>query len=119
MQIYLLIELWNRTQSQPLLEYFYPRLLQMHRFLAGRRGSSTTRRHKDHLICTWDYWYNSGGWDDYSPQVYVREKKLSATISPVISTAHVIRCAKLLRLAASALGHARRTSPSSTRMSRT
>jgi len=103
-QIYLFTELWNRTQSRELLEYFYPRLRQCYEFVAGRLGSSTTRQHKDQLICTWDYFYNTGGWDDYAPQVYVHANKMEATTTPVISTAHVIRCAKLLRMAAEALG---------------
>jgi hypothetical protein len=103
-QIYLFYELWNRTQSRELLEYFYPRLRQYHRFLAGRLGSSTTRRHQDHLICTWDYFYNSGGWDDYPPQKFVHQKKLEATTAPVINSAHTIRCAKFLRSMAAVLG---------------
>ncbi|HEU5396285.1 MAG TPA: hypothetical protein VFV81_03900, partial [Verrucomicrobiae bacterium] len=103
-QIYLFHELWNRTQSRDLLEYFYPRLRQYHAFLAGRLGSSTTRRHQDHLICTWDYFYNSGGWDDYPPQKFVHAHKLEASAAPVINSAHTIRCAKLLRSAAAALG---------------
>ena len=103
-QIYLFHELWNRTQSRELLEYFYPRLRQYHRFLAGRLGSSTTRRHQDKLICAWDYFYNSGGWDDYPPQKYVHQEKLEAAVAPVCNSAHTIRCAKLLRMAATALG---------------
>ena len=103
-QIYLFWELWNRTQSRELLEYFYPRLRQFHAFLAGRLGSSTTRRHRDHLICTWDYFYNSGGWDDYPPQKYVHAHNLEASAAPVINSAHTIRSAKLLRAAADALG---------------
>ncbi len=103
-QIYLFYELWNRTQSRELLKYFYPRLQQYHRFLAGRLGSSTTRQHQDHLICTWDYFYNSGGWDDYPPQKFVRQQKLEASVAPAINSAHTIRCAKLLRMAAEALG---------------
>lgn len=103
-QIYLFHELWNRTQSRELLEYFYPRVRQYHRFLAGRLGSSTTRRHQDKLICTWDYFYNSGGWDDYPPQKYVHQQKLEASVAPVINSAHTIRCAKLLRATAAALG---------------
>ena len=103
-QIYLFWELWNRTQSRGLLEYFYPRLRQFHAFLAGRLGSSTTRRHRDHLICTWDYFYNSGGWDDYPPQKYIHANNLEASAAPVINSAHTIRCAKLLRAAAAALG---------------
>jgi hypothetical protein len=103
-QIYLFWELWNRTQSPELLAYFYPRLRQYHAFLAGRLGSSTTRRHRDNLICTWDYFYNSGGWDDYPPQKYIHAHNLEAVVAPVINSAHTIRCAKMLRAAAAALG---------------
>jgi hypothetical protein len=103
-QIYLFHELWNRTQSRDLLEYFYPRLRQYHRFLAGRLGSSTTRRHQDHLLCTWDYFYNSGGWDDYPPQKFVHQQKMESAVAPVINSSHAIRCARLLRLAAVELG---------------
>jgi hypothetical protein len=105
-QFYLFLELWNRTQDQALLAYFYPRLRQYYRFFAGRLGSSTTRRMKSNLLKTWDYFYNSGGWDDYPPQVYVHRNGLESTVTPVISTAHGIRCAKVLILAARALGQA-------------
>lgn len=103
-QIYLGWELWNRTQSRELLAYFYPRLRQYHAFLAGRLGSSTTRRHQDHLICTWDYFYNSGGWDDYAAQKYVHAHQLEASAAPVINSAQTIRCAKLLLAMAAELG---------------
>ena len=59
-----------------MLVYFYPRLRQFYRFIAGRLGSSTTRQHQDHLLATWDYFYNSGGWDDYPPQKFVHEQNL-------------------------------------------
>jgi hypothetical protein len=104
-QIYLYYELWNRTQSRETLEYFYPRMRQYHRFLAGRLGSSTTRRHRDHLICTWDYFYNTGGWDDYPPQSFVHQHNLTSTVAPVTNSSHTIRCAKLLRQVAATLGH--------------
>jgi hypothetical protein len=104
-QIYLCWELWNRTQSRDLLEYFYPRLRQYHFFLAGKRGSSTTRQHQDHLICTWDYFYNTGGWDDYPPQKYVHQEKMTSAVAPTVNSSHTIRCAKLLRRMAEALGH--------------
>jgi len=103
-QIYLFYELWNRTQSRELLEYFYPRLRQYHLFLAGRLGSSTTRRHRDHLIRTWDYFYNSGGWDDYPAQKFIHAQKLESKAAPVINSAHAIRCAKFLRQMAAVLG---------------
>ncbi|MBN2013337.1 hypothetical protein JW960_28660 [candidate division KSB1 bacterium] len=103
-QQYLFLSLWNRTQSKALLDYFYPRMKQYHEFLAGRLGSSTTRNLKSNIIRTWDYFYNSGGWDDYPPQKYVDENKLTATVAPVINSAHCIRMAKILKMAAANSG---------------
>ena len=103
-QFYLFLELWNRTRSRQLLEHYYPRLQQYHRFLAGRLGSSTTRTLPSNLLRTWDYFYNSGGWDDYPPQVYVHRNGLEASVTPVINTAQAIRTARILRMAALTLG---------------
>lgn len=102
-QIYAFLELWNRTQDRDLLAYFYPRLRQMYLFLAGRLGSSTTRRMKSGLLKTWDYFYNSAGWDDYPPQVAVHQLGLEGTVTPVINTAHAIRSGRILQMAARAL----------------
>lgn len=102
-QIYAFQELWNRTRSRALLEYFYPRLRQFYRFLAGRLGSSTTRSLPSNLLKTWDYFYNSAGWDDYPPQVYVHANQMESRTTPVVTTAHVIRTAKILQQAARAL----------------
>jgi len=102
--IYLFYELWNRTQSEELLACFYPRLLHYYLFLAGHLGSSTTRKHKDRLVCTWDYWYSSGGWDDYPPQLFIYKQKLVSATAPVVSSAYLIRCAKMLRMVATTLG---------------
>jgi hypothetical protein len=103
-QIYAFLELWNRTQDRGLLEYFYPRLRPMYLFLAGRLGSSTTRRMKSGLLKTWDYFYNSAGWDDYPPQVHVHRHGLEGSVTPVINTSHAIRTGKILQMAARALG---------------
>lgn len=103
-QHFLFHELWNRTQDRGLLEYFYPRLRQYYRFFAGRLGSSTMRRLPSQLLKTWDYFYNSGGWDDYPPQVAVHQNRLEAGVAPVASTAHGIRIARILQMAARAAG---------------
>ena len=97
-------ELWNRTQSRELAAYFFPRLRQFHRFLVGRHGSSTTRTLKSNLIRTWDYFYNSGGWDDYPPQVAVHARQLEASVTPVVNTAHAVRTARILKAVAETLG---------------
>ncbi|MBN1247420.1 MAG: hypothetical protein JXC32_07160 [Anaerolineae bacterium] len=103
-QFYVFLALWERTQSQALLHYMYPRLRQYHRFMAGRLGSSTMRTLRSGLIRTWDYFYNSGGWDDYPPQVHVRMSGLRGSVAPVVSTSQVIRTAKIMRNIARALG---------------
>lgn len=101
-QFYAFYDLWNKTQSKEMLRYFYPRLKQYYAFLAGSYGSSTTRM-KSGLLKTWDYFYNSGGWDDYPPQVALHQEKREKTIAPVSNTAHCIRIAKILRLFADEL----------------
>jgi hypothetical protein len=103
-QHYLFMELWNRTQSKDMLEYFYPRLKQYHEFMAGRLGSSTTKTFKSNILKTWDYFYNSGGWDDYPPQKYMHDDSLESIMAPVITTSQAIRTAKILKMTASYLG---------------
>lgn len=103
-QHYLFLELWNKTQSRELLEYFYPRLRQYHHFLSGRDPRSVTRSLHSNLLKTWDYFYNSGGWDDYPPQKYVHANGLAHSVAPMVNTAHCVRTAKILRMAALELG---------------
>jgi len=102
-QFYAFQDLWNKTQSKEALQYFYPRLKQYYEFMAGRLGSSTTKTLKSNLIKTWDYFYNSGGWDDYPAQVEVHRQKQESSIAPAINTAQQIRIAKILRMAAETL----------------
>lgn len=103
-QFYLFVELWNRTGSQKLAQYCYPRLKQYYAFISGHASGSTLGSLASGLLRPWDYFYNSGGWDDYPPQKEIHEKHLEACVSPVVTTAHVIRCAKILRYMATRLG---------------
>jgi hypothetical protein len=103
-QGYLFNELWNKTQNIEYLTYFYPRLKRYYNFLGGAEHSPT-RKLKSNLIQTWDIFYNSGGWDDYCPQVFTHAKKLEKVMAPVINTAHQVRFAKLLKMAAWQLGY--------------
>ena len=103
-QLYLLYELWNRSCDRELLKYFYPRAKQMYDYLAGHDERSTTLKHsQEPAVCTWDYFYNSGGWDDYPPQRHVHETKRLTAI-PCVGTSHIIRGAKMLRSLATLLG---------------
>lgn len=103
-QFYLFLEIWNRNPDRELLAWFYPRLKQYYEFLAGKSGSSTTDTLKSNLLKTWDYFYNSGGWDDYPPQHFLTPNpKFRDRVTPVITTTQVIRAAKILKMAALAL----------------
>lgn len=103
-QHYLFQELWNKTQSDAIAANFYPKLKRYYEFMLGKYGSSSTRNLASNLIRPWDYFYNSGGWDDYPPQKYVHREGLTATVTPVVSTAHCIRIAKILKMTAAHLG---------------
>lgn len=104
-QMYAFYDLWNKTQSEELLRYFYPRLKKYYEFLSGKTIGSTIREFNSNLLKTWEYFYNSGGWDDYPPQKAVRDSSLEKTVSPVITTAHCLRVAKILRQTALELGY--------------
>ncbi len=103
-QLYQLQGIWNRTRDLSLLRKLFPGARRMHRFLAGRGDGSRTRTLQSGLLRTWDYFYNSGGWDDYPPQKFIRGTALTQTTTPVINTAQAIRTARLLREMAVLLG---------------
>ena len=104
-QFYLFAELLNRTQSRALAEYCYPRLMQYYAFFTGQAGGSTTADLQSGLLRPWDYFYNSGGWDDYPPQKAVHEQRLEKRCTPVVTTAHAVRCARILAYTAHLLAH--------------
>lgn len=113
-QVYLFQELWNRSQDRDFLASFYPAMRQYYLFLSGRLGSSTTRRLKSKLLVTWEYFFESGGWDDYPAQMHVladyldegnmQESGIQVSAACSAITAHVIRSARILKAAAAALG---------------
>lgn len=103
-QAYVYKALWDLSQNRAYLASFYPRLRQYYEFLMGRAPSSTTRRMSSGLLNTFDYFYNSGGWDDYPPQVETHRRGIAATTCPAVSSIHAIVFARILRQAATLLG---------------
>lgn len=99
-----LLELWNATGDRRMLAANYPRLRQYYGFLMGRVPGSTFATLPSGLLTSWDYFYNSGGWDDLPPQMQVHDAKLEARAAPMVTTSHAIRAAKTLRMAAMELG---------------
>ena len=103
-QFYQFHELWNKTQNDSLVRASYPKLKRYYDFLLGKVETSTMRNLGSGLLRTWDYFYNSGGWDDYPAQKHLHENKLQKKVTPVVSTAHAIRAAKILQMTANYLG---------------
>jgi len=104
-QFFACYDLWNETRSKPMLQFLYPRLKQYFEFMVGKNPTSTTRMSGTNLLKTWDYFYNSGGWDDYPPQQALRgDKSQCDRTTAVVTTAFYIRAAKILRMAALELG---------------
>jgi len=68
--------------------------------MTGKHPTSTTRMKQSNLLRTWDYFYNSGGWDDYPPQTSPNHNH---TTSVAVTSAY-IRALKILRMAARELG---------------
>ncbi|MBN2162104.1 MAG: hypothetical protein JXR25_15610 [Pontiellaceae bacterium] len=105
-QHYLFLELWNRTQSREFLAFYYPRLKQYYEFFVGRLGSSSMDKFDSGLLSSFDYFYNSGGWDDYPAQKHTHDKRLAGRTAPVVNSAQAIRIAKIMLLAAAELDKA-------------
>lgn len=104
-QMYAYFDLWNNSLSRESLAFLYPRLKQYFDFMVGNDPYSTTRMQGSGLLRTWDYFYNSGGWDDYPPQHALhRTKSQTRFVTPVVTSAYYLRAAKILRLAAKELG---------------
>ncbi len=103
-QMYLYLELLKRRNDKAKLLALYPRVKLYYDFLAGKVRGSTTAKLKSGLTTTYDYFYSTSGMDDYPAQVAMMAMDIRDTTAPVISTSQLIRCAKILKMAASKLG---------------
>ncbi len=102
-QFALAIELMNRGLGKDAMAFLYPRMKQYYDFYTGKAGGSTMRMPSG-LLRSWDYFYNSGGWDDYAPQKTVHQLGLSKRTAPMVNTCHAIIASRALEMMADALG---------------
>lgn len=103
-QFYLFAELLNLGLSDEEMRMLFPRLVHYYLFFTGQAGSSTMADTSTGLLRPWDYFYNSGGWDDYPAQVEVHRRHIEEDTTPVVTTANAILCAKILAYTAERLG---------------
>lgn len=103
-QFFAFESLVGKISDDRMLSFMYPRLKQYYDFMSGHNKESTTLMPSG-LLRTWDYFYNSGGWDDYPPQHDLRSHTDKySSVAPMVSTSFYIRAAKILRLLASHMG---------------
>ncbi|MBR5139694.1 MAG: hypothetical protein IKV16_01440 [Clostridia bacterium] len=99
-QIYLYQYLFNKyPEKRDRLKELYPMVKQYFDFYANM--DRKPGQMKSGLIKTWDIFYNSGGWDDYPPQLYMHntnsEEDGTHNTTPVITSAVTVLIAKILR----------------------
>lgn len=103
-QFFAFSDLCNKLCDKKIIEWMYPRLKRYYDFMTGVDSTSTTMMSSG-LIRTWDYFYSSGGWDDYPPQHRLRtDTQLYPSVTPCVSTSYYIRAGKILRSYAEGLG---------------
>ncbi len=103
-QMYLYLELLKKRNDKTALLQLYPKLKLYYDFLAGKVRGSTTAKLKSGITTTYDYFYSTSGMDDYPAQVAMMNRDIRDTTAPVISASQLIRCGKILKMAASKLG---------------
>ena len=103
-QFFAFSDLVTKTTDKDMMKFMYPRLKQYYDYMLGKDGTSTTMMPSG-LIRTWDYFYSTGGWDDYPPQHrLITDKHLYPHVAPMVSTSYYLRAGKILRMLARYLG---------------
>lgn len=102
--IYQYLEMLKRANDKTELLKYYDRVKMFYDFLAGKINGSTTTKFNSGLTTTFDYFYNCSGMDDLPPQKAMYAENKQKYMTPVISSSQVIRCAKILYMAADLLG---------------
>ncbi len=101
-QIYQLFEMLQKSDDKKYLE-FYDRVRLYYLFLSGKIRNSTYAKFKSGILTSYDYFYSTSGMDDYPAQVAMMKERKRDIASPVITTAQVIRFAKILSILADKL----------------
>lgn len=101
-QIFLYLELINKCpERHEELKALYPEVLQYYSFFS--RLSEGAEQMKSGILKTWHIFYNSGGWDDYPPQKYLRceaagnAERHNSDTTPVITTALAVLIARIMK----------------------
>ena len=99
-QFFAFEQLCSEYWDDEVIKFLYPRLKRFYDYMVGKNPTSTTLMDSG-FIRTWDYWYSTGGWDDYPVMHYLRlNQHLYPSVAPMVSSSYYIRAAKILRMIA-------------------
>ena len=99
-QFFAFEQMCSENWDDEAILFLYPRLKRYYDYMAGKDPTSTTVMDSG-FIRTWDYWYSTGGWDDYPVMHYLRlNQHLYPSVAPMVSSSYYIRAAKILRMIA-------------------
>lgn len=100
MQFFAFEQLCSESWDDEAILYLYPRLKRYYDYMTGKDPTSTTVMDSG-FIRTWDYWYSTGGWDDYPVMHHLRlNQHLYPSVAPMVSSSYYIRAGKILRMIA-------------------
>lgn len=103
LHVYLMLEWYQHTGDKDTLRTLYPSLRKYFRYFTGQSELSTYDKFHTGLLCPFEDGYNVEGIDDYPPQHYTGLIGGYARYSPVCTSAHAIRTAKIMSLFAKEL----------------
>ncbi len=100
------LELLKRTEDKHSLDFLYGKMKLYYEFLRGRTHGSTCAKFGNGLLTVYDYWYSCSGMDDYPVQLEMMKNKAEAYSCSCLTTAHIIRAGKIMKMVAAYLGKA-------------
>ncbi len=103
-QAYVYKTIFEKNGDLEFLRTYYPSMKQYYDFYAGHDPRSHMRMEETGLLRPFDYFYNSGGWDDYPPQKYIVSHGMAGYTSPVINTCQAMNFARIMAEAGELLG---------------
>ena len=99
-QFFAFEQLCSENWDDEAILFLYPRLKRFYDFMTGKDPTSTTVMDSG-FIRTWDYFYSTGGWDDYPVMHHLLlNRHLYKSVAPMVSSSYYIRAGKIMRMIA-------------------
>lgn len=99
-QFFAFEQMCSENWDDEAILYLYPRLKRFYDYVTGKDPTATTVMSSDYMA-TWDYFYSTGGWDDYPVMHHLLlNRHLYKSVAPMVTSSYYIRAGKILRMIA-------------------